>query len=1078
VYALFFLSGAAGLMYQVVWSRLLNEIFGVTVHAITAVLATYLGGLALGSWVLGRAVDRRADPLRFYGWLELGIGATALAGTWMIRALDPIHIWAASRMAPDSLALLVVRSLLASVVILPPTFLMGGTLAAITKAFVDRIGTLGRALSLLYAINTAGAVAGTLLAGFGLIRVAGVHPTLWLAVAVNGLVGAASLVLSARLGEPAHRRAMAPMASAEAVEPDTGPGAAGFWLLIAVALSGFASLSLEVIWTRMLVLIVGTSTYAFVTMLAAFLVGIATGSLAVRALVDRLSNPRRTFGWLQVGIAVSTLGTLPLMRLVMLHGPRWFGGDPGWLGLMAGRFAVSFLVMIVPTTLIGMTFPLASRIWARSFLTLGGRVGQVYSANALGNILGALGGGFVVLPWLGMQKGIAIVATVNLAAATWGLLPSSENRRRPAVLLRAAPLSAVLWTCVLLLLLWHPGPLPGTGGGEWDPVWYYREGLVSTVKVIQKADDGRQLLMLVDGVTIGQSATGVDKKQQVLAHLPFALAPERAIRTVLSIGLGTGILVGEVAKHPGVASVECVEISPSVIEGARLFTAHNGNVLQNPAVHVVTDDGVNFLRRSRSAYDAIISDGKSKSGHAGNALFYSEDYYRIAREHLAGDGLMIQWVPLDVTPEDLRIIVRTFVTVFPHTYVWLGDEALFMVGKKQPLVLDLAHVQEALGRPEFAGLRRHGWAGAAEVASLLVADGSSLAGWIGSESTINSLERPVLEFYPPSATTAPEPERLSDNLAALAAVRRAGLHDVRTVGLDRTALEPNHRAVDRLLEGLAAMPRDARVALPLLESAVAEAPRHEVIRHLVGEAVLGVGVALDTRGQLAAAAALYARAFRAWPGLTEAHLDLGRVLAAQGRTDEAVTQLSEALESNPESGAAHRILGQILLAKGDAQHAAIHLREAARLAPAAAEIHEDLGVSLAAMGRTDDGLLELREALRLRPAWPLAMNRVAIVLATHPDPRGRNVDEAIRLGKRAAKLTDGRDPMSLEILAASYAAAGRFEDAARAQQQAVDLADATGNAELAAAARQALGLYRRGQSLPLDLPAPRRPGAL
>src|SRR5438445_11925985 len=185
IYLLFFLSGAAGLVYEIVWSRLLQEIFGVTSHAVAVVLATYLGGMALGSGVLGRIADRREDPLRLYGLLEIGVAVTALAGSLAIHSLDPVHDWAGSRFAPDSVAFLCVRFILSAVVTLPPTFLMGGTLPAMTKVFVGRIGHLGRELSFLYALNTSGAVAGSLAAGFVLIRALGVHRTLWVATATN-----------------------------------------------------------------------------------------------------------------------------------------------------------------------------------------------------------------------------------------------------------------------------------------------------------------------------------------------------------------------------------------------------------------------------------------------------------------------------------------------------------------------------------------------------------------------------------------------------------------------------------------------------------------------------------------------------------------------------------------------------------------------------------------------------------------------------------------------------------------------------------------------------------------------------
>jgi spermidine synthase len=1066
--AVFFFSGAAGLVYQVVWSRLLNEIFGVTAHAVTAVLATYLGGLALGSWVLGRFADRHPRPLRLYGLLELGIGATALAGTWVVRAVDPVHAWAAARLAPDSVALLALRVLLASLVVLPPTVLMGATLPAMTRAFVERIGRLGREVGFLYALNTAGAVAGSVAAGFALIRALGLHPTLWIAVAVNVAVGLVALAVAGPRTQPDEPLPAPPTPETEG--PGEAGAARGAWLLVAMALSGFASLSLEVIWTRMLVLVLGTSTYAFVTMLSSFLVGIALGSWLARPVLDRLANPRRAFGWLQVAIAATTLATLPLVRVVISDGGRWVSSlDALWVGAVAGQFALSFAVMLVPTTLIGATFPLAARIRARGLDTVGGRLGEVYGANTLGNILGALAGGFFLLPVFGMQRGVALLVIANLAAAACALLPSREEWGRPRTLLRSSPVLGGLWTCALLLGAWRPAPLPATGGGRWDPLRFYREGLVSTVSVFQRADDGRQLVMAVDGITIGQSAAGVDRKQQFLAHVPFLLAPEPP-RSILSIGLGTGILIGEVAKHPGVDAVECVELSPSVIEGARLFAEHNGGVLDDPRTRIVNDDGVSFLRRSGKTYDAIISDGKSRSGHAGNAVFYSDDYYRSARDHLAGHGVMAQWVPLDVTPEDLKTIVRTFTRVFPHSYLWLGPRSAFMVGLTRPLVLDLDHAQRVLDGPAAAGLRRHGWHRATELAALLLADGPALARWVG-DGPVNSLERPVLEFYA-LEDPAPEGERVARNLAALAALEHEGIRDARVIGPGADAAAPAP-GLAPVLEGLARIARGDGRGVPLVQAGLAMAPPDlGAVRQIAAEALFEVGRSLDGEGRLADADALYRAATEAWPGLTEGYVNLARIARMQGRAHDARASLLRALATNPLSGSAHRMLGQMLQEGGDPAAAVPHLREAVRIAPLTAELHGELGVALAGTGRDDDALQEFREALRLAPDWPAALDRVALILSTNPEPTHRDPAAAVRLATRALDLTGGKDPMALEVAAAAYASAGRFSDAEREERKVLDLALSAGDAPLAAAARGTIELYRRGRTLPSRAPAP------
>lgn len=1075
--AMFFVSGAIGLIYQVVWSRLFNQVFGVTTYAVTAVLTTYLGGLALGAWLLGPLADRAARPLRLYGWLELGAAVTALGGAVLLRTFDPVHVWAANHLPPDSPALLLVRMALASAVVLPPTVLMGGTLPAMTRACVDGVGKVGARLSLLYGINTAGAVAGTLLAGFVLIGELGVHPTLLAAVAANALVAAAALLLgtlapTAAVNEPQPHGSVAPGARFEPIPPAAKRGAS--WLLVAMALSGFASLTLEVLWTRLLVLVFGTSTYSFVTMLAAFLVGIALGSLLCRSIIDRLRDPRRAFGWVQVGIAASTLATVPAMRALVASGQRWFDGhEVRWVEIFAGRFGLSFLVMIVPTTLIGATFPLAARLWTRTVGDLGGRLGQLYGSNTFGNIAGAVVGTFLLLPVLGIQRAVAAVTVLNLVAAAWALWPAIDEGRRPVALLRTAPLLVGLLACALVVVLRHPVPFATSEDHEGDRVLYYREGLVSTVKVTQRADDARQLQMFVDGVRIGQSQVGVDRKQQVLAHFPFLLHPAAVPHRVLTVGLGSGILSGEVARHPGVERVDCIELSPSVIEGARAFAAYNGGVLERPGVRIIEDDGVNFLRRAPDRYDAIISDGKSRSGHAGNALFYSEEYYRSAREHLAPDGLMMQWIPLDVPARDLRIIVRTFLRAFPYAYLWLAQDSCFLVGREEPLAFDAAHVQRVLDAPETANLRRHGWQNAADVSALLVDDGPALASWLAGDDTVNSLERPVLEFYAPSELATSDARRESVNLSALAATWRGPLTTVRVAGgTPPRATE----ALMRLIAGLdLASRRDARGAHLL--AAAAAGSSSGALQQWAALSIFDLARALDAQGESPAAADLYRSALSAWPDLVEAHINLGRLLAAQGRRAEAGSELLRATELNPESGAAHRALARLLAEVGDVDGAIRHASDAARIGPELADAHELLGLALALAGRVEAALPEVREAVRLAPNWPEPMTRLALLLTLRTRPTPEDVREAVRLARRATELTEGRDADALETLAATYAVAGDFQGAVASEQAAAALATATGDAPLAAAAAAALDLYQHGRTLPRELPAGGAPPA-
>ncbi|HWE24223.1 MAG TPA: fused MFS/spermidine synthase, partial [Myxococcales bacterium] len=1033
---------------------LLKDLFGITAYAVAVVLATFLGGLALGAWFLGRRVDCEPKPLRFYGLLEIGVGAAALVGTFVLRILEPIHQAAAVRWPPRSPTLFLIRVAIASLVVVPPTLLMGATLPAITRDIVARVGKVGRELSVLYALNTAGAVAGSFVAGFVLIRAIGVHPTLGVAVAANVAVGIGALLLAAR--DEALSEAADEPRPAAARASDAG-------LLVAVALSGFVSLALEVVWTRVLVLVVGSSTHAFVTMLAAFLVGISLGSGVTRLFVDRLKDPRRAFGWVQVGIAAATLAAIPAMNELVARAQQWmFALEERWLALSFGRFAIAFAIMLVPTFFIGMVFPIAATLHVRGTRSLGGDLGRVYGALTLGNIAGAVLAALVLLPAAGMQRAILFASAASLASAAWGFFPGAG---KPRPWLRIAPAVAVTGVWIALLVAWRPRPFISAEEAPGDPVRFYQEGLVSTVKVIQRAADGRQLVMLVDGVRIGQSSAGIDNKQQVLAHFPFLLRPGRPPARVLSIGLGTGILSGEVARHPGVREIDCVELSPSVIEGAAQFGAYNFDVLHDSRVRIVEDDGINFLARAPGRYDAIISDGKSRLGQAGNSLFYSQEYYRNARRHLERGGLMIQWMPLEEVPEDLRIIVRTFMAEFPHAYLFLAHDSAFLVGMEEPLAIDLPALQREMDSPAAADLRRYGWRDAAEVATLLVADRNAAAPWLATEDTINSLEHPVLEFYSARALAESSLVRRGENAAAIAAIPQEK-RNVPVSGADRAALDAWARALGGLLSALHQMGHpDAErpnEAFRLLIEASAEAPAGGVIRSWASAALLSGGVAAEDRGDAMQAFHLYRAAVVAWPESVNARIQLGRAWAMQGEFREAAGEFKKALELNPESGAAHKAFAQLLRQVGDPYQAIGHYREALRIAPGQAEVHADLGQSLALAGRPDEGLAEFREAISLEPRASAPMAMAAMVLATNPNVASRNSHEAVRLALRANELTGGRDSGVLEVLAASYAAGGRFEEAVAAERKALDLVSAKADPQLVAEMEAALDLYKRG----------------
>jgi spermidine synthase len=689
--------------------------------------------------------------------------------------------------------------------------------------------------------------------------------------------GVAALLLSRRAGAVAPREA----------PPDTGaprlPGR-GAGLLIVLALSGASSLGLEVLWTRVLVLSLGTTTYAFVTMLASFLTGIALGGFIARSVIDRLASPRRAFGWIQVGIAASVLATLPLLGTgVTQSWLRGLGGEA--TRLMLTRFGVSFLIMLPATTLIGMTLPLAARIWAVRVGTIGGRLGQVYAANTLGNIAGAGLAAFVLLPALGLQRSIAVLAAAYLINAMWAL--SSGHATHRAAALRAIPLAIALVVGLAGILRWQPAPFASWFEQPGERVLYYREGVTATVKVLEGVAQMPVRRMTVDGITIGQSFGGVDAKQQALAHFPFLLEPQAPPRRLLSIGLGTGILVGEILLHPGVESVTCLEISSAVIEGAQLFEQWNGAVLDDSRARIVRDDGVNFLRRNEETYDAIISDAKSRTTHAANGVFFSRDYYRLCREHLAPGGVMVQWVPLAVPSDELHIILATFSQVFPQTRVWLlPPHSAFLVGSDEPLTLDAVHIDRELHAPWTRDLRRYGWRDALGFIGLLSADGESLRRALPDGTPINSIVHPVLEFYSAGSYARPPARHQSDNLTFFSEAGTSSLPEV--AGADPAEVRAASRAAADLVTALGHLvrprPRAVEESLTLVLGTLPVAVRLAPLRNIAVRALQGV---LNANPDTVTAHEALAELYDA-EGLAAAaarHRETVRRLRAEGRSE-------------------------------------------------------------------------------------------------------------------------------------------------------------------------------------------------
>lgn len=715
---LFFLSGACGLTYQVLWLRLLSLVFGVTVHAASTVLASFMAGLALGA-LLAERLARRGNPLRIFAALEAGIAASALATPALLALATGVYR-ALSAAFPDSLALLTVaRFICSSAVLLVPTVLMGATLPVLSQSAVVRVSGESR-LAALYAVNTAGALVGALATGYVFIGGLGMQRTFVLAALVNLAVAAGAWWLSRAVPGTAVEEPD-PGRSPESVPgPPVHDGAVSATAVITVmAVSGFASLALEVVWFRVLVQFLPATSYAFTTMLATVLGGIAGGSALASRQLARGPVGAGTLALTQGATGVAVLGSLAFLGATYAAGWRTSG-------LTQGAAAA-----ILPSALLmGYAFPIALALWTRGATGATERpVGRLYSANVLGGIVGAVVGGFVLLPYLGSRRALIALAACYLATGLLLLIP--RRRWLPAVVLTAAFAGAVRIV---------PDPFEVTlvrrhGAGE--RIFWREEGIQTSVSVHTHAFRG--WLMYLDGLHQASDGPEMVKLHRLIGHLPMVLHPNP--KRTLVVGLGGGATPGAVSQHD--TDVQVVELSDSVRKGAEFFRHVNYDLLRRPNVHLRVDDGRNFLSLTNERFDVATAD-LIQPIHAGAGNLYSREYFTLVRNALADGGLALQWIG-ERPDSQYKLIMRTFLDVFPYTTLWLNGQ--LMVGSTTPLTLTPALVDAKRARPETrAALDEVGIDSFETLTSWYVAGPDELRRFVGDGLLLTD-DRPLVEYH-------------------------------------------------------------------------------------------------------------------------------------------------------------------------------------------------------------------------------------------------------------------------------------------------------------------------------------------
>jgi spermidine synthase len=739
VLGLFLVTGACGLVYQQLWLRELSLTFGVTVEAVSTVLAAFFGGLALGGWWAGRVSRRTARPITWYGVFEVGSGVLALVTPALLALTSDVYLWFAGNVTDSLSVLTVVRFVLTFGVLLIPATLMGASMPLIVSSSLLRDGSLGSRVGALYAVNTGGAVIGTVASGFWLIGWWGLERTFLVAALANIAAGAVAVGVAGRWDREVPVAASPP----HAPPSDAGPATAlptairplssrdRRLVLSAFAMSGLATLALEVVWFRELVLFLESSTYAFTVMLATVLVGITAGS-AVAAPVLRRWSGLRLLAAVEIGVGLAALGSFFLLS--KSYGVVNRTADVIGSGSLTLTVVASSLAMLPATFLMGLAFPLGIELWVGDDRERSGeRVGTFYACNVTAGIVGSLAAGFVLVPTFGTTTSLVLVALGVIATGlvlAWAALP------RPR---------ALAWTAVT-------AALTGLVGGVLVPdpylsVMYHRfpgeqllwtaDDAQTTVSIQTAGDD---LVMYVDGQHQANTSPEMVAYHRLLGTLPVAVHPDP--RSALVIGLGGGVSPGALSRAPGI-DVTVVELSPEVVDGARFLAVANRDVVDRPNVDILVDDGRNHLLLTDERYDLITADVIPPT-HAGAGKLWSVEYWSLARDALAPGGMMLQWAP-QASTRDYRMIVRSFLSVFPHVTAWAGGSML--IGSNEPLTIDCESVSARLADPAWRALLSDvGIVDWPSFAALFTASDAALRDSVGDGPLLTD-DRPRLEFY-------------------------------------------------------------------------------------------------------------------------------------------------------------------------------------------------------------------------------------------------------------------------------------------------------------------------------------------
>lgn len=1017
---LLFLSGTCGLIYEIVWIKMLTIVIGNTVFSITTVLTAFMGGLALGSFLAGMLSDKIKNPLRSYGLLEGGIGIYALLLPIFIGWTEPLFRFIYQNTDVSFYSFSILRFVICGILLLIPTALMGATLPILSKYLTKESSRIGETAALLYGVNTLGAVLGSFVSGFVLIPTLGISKTIYIAALINILISITVFLLCKRVitdESVAPIEAVKSRKESEAKAREVTPYYNNQTLIVSVLLgigfSGLASMIYQIAWTRILLLSIGSSVYAFSLIITTFICGIALGSIVISKFIDRGKKLVLWMALLEAAIGISALGIVHLFGILPLYMVKYiFNGPHSFQYIHYAEFATIFVLILVPTFLMGATVPVAIKICTTDVTRAGRFFGNVYSVNTLGSIIGTFIAGFLLIPWTGSQNSIYIAVAINIIIA--GALVLSE----PTLSFSKRAVSALL-TVVFASVAWYlippwDGSLLTSGPylyantykdafstqgvdlqmamKEGRQTLFFKEGLNALVSVHRSADG--DLNLRING-KVDASIKGDEATQLMLGHLPLLL--HKDADDALVIGLGSGMTLSAVERH-SVRSIDVVEIEPVVVEANKYFEDFTNRALNDRRVNLIVGDGRNHLALTDKQYDVIISE-PSNPWISGMANLFTREFFETTKNRLKENGVMCQWVhTYSMSPVDFKAIIHTFHTIFPHVTVWEASIAndYLLIGSMQDFNIDAGIL---LNRLSEAGLRT-------DLAKMDMRDLSSFINKLvitedmipkyTRDALLHTDDNALLEYSAPKALLENRPTQLAQLLDELYQYRLSPddllklFHSTEITKTIKNELSKTLQARKIVLSGFINYYKgNNEGSIQMFKEALTINPGEYDANYMLVRLYYQSGKRLRESRQLNEAAAFYNRSIEVIDNFIKtnaaslsnhfeleviyarAYQDLGAMAIESNRMKDATEALERSLSGGVHLPEAHANLGAVYGQMGKEEEAIAHLRHAIELDPYMAPAYINLGNILLKQGRSQEAIDVYLQAKKLRPNFAL-----------------------------------------------------------------------------------------------------------